>query len=58
MSIFGQLTAGGSTVAELFAYFWERKLWFMIPLLVLILLLGLLLIFAHSSAASPWLYPL
>jgi hypothetical protein len=40
--------------------FWQflrtRKKWWLIPILVSLLLLGALIIFAESSALSPWLY--
>jgi hypothetical protein len=43
---------------ELLQFFWERKLWWMIPMVFMLLLVGLLIIFAHSSAIAPFIYTL
>ncbi len=58
MNAVHQLTARASIVVELFSFLWQRKLWWMIPLAVLMLLLGLLLAFAQVSSVAPWMYPL
>jgi hypothetical protein len=43
---------------ELLAFFWAAKLWWMIPMVFTLLLLGGLIIFAHSSAIAPFIYTL
>ena len=43
---------------ELLAFLWERKLWWMMPMVSVLLLLGILLIFAQSSAIAPFIYTL
>mgnify|MGYP001544290426 CR=1 FL=1 len=44
---------------ELLGFLWQNKLWWLIPiLLVLILLVALMLFAAHSGAAAPLVYPL
>ncbi len=45
-------------VGELLSFLWQRKLWWIMPLAILLVLLGLLIIFAQTSAVAPWLYPL
>jgi len=45
-------------VRELIGYFWERKLWWIIPMIVVLLFFGLFLIFAQSSAVGPFIYTL
>lgn len=47
-----------SIVRDFSAFFWERKLWWMIPMLVVLLGLGLLIIFAQSSSVVPFIYVL
>lgn len=47
-----------SIIGELFAFFWENKLWWMIPMVSVILLFGILMIFAQSSAVAPFIYTL
>jgi Family of unknown function (DUF5989) len=37
---------------------WERKLWWLIPMVTLLLALGLILVFAQSSAIAPFIYTL
>lgn len=45
-------------MSELITFFWERRLWWMIPMVVVLLAFGLLIIFTQSSALAPFLYPL
>jgi Family of unknown function (DUF5989) len=43
---------------ELLAFLWAAKLWWMIPMVVLLLIVGGLIIFAQSSAIAPFIYTL
>jgi drug/metabolite transporter superfamily protein YnfA len=43
---------------ELLVFLWKRKLWWMIPMIVVLILFGLLLIFTQSSAVAPFIYTL
>mgnify|MGYP006977942863 CR=1 FL=1 len=45
-------------VGELLGFLWQRKLWWLIPLVVVILILGLLAVFAQTSPLAPFIYPL
>jgi hypothetical protein len=45
-------------VGELFAYFWQNKRWWLIPMLVGLFLLGALIVLAQSSAIAPFIYTL
>jgi len=45
-------------MSELIAFLWLRRLWWMIPMVVVLLVFGLLIIFTQSSALAPFLYPL
>ena len=45
-------------VRELLEYLWQQKLWWIIPMIIVLLLLGLLLIFAQGSAMAPFIYTL
>jgi hypothetical protein len=58
MNAINQLKNRFSIVGELLAFFWLRRLWWMIPMVIVLLAFGLLIIFAHSSALAPFLYPL
>ncbi len=41
---------------ELLGFFWSVKLWWMIPMVLTLLLLGGIIIFAQSSAIAPFIY--
>jgi hypothetical protein len=43
---------------ELLGFLWQRKLWWLIPMIALLLVFGLLLIFASSSGVGPLIYTL
>lgn len=45
-------------MGELLVFLWERKLWWLIPMVTVLLLFGVLLIFAQSSAIAPFIYTL
>jgi hypothetical protein len=43
---------------ELLGFLWQRKLWWLIPMIIVLLLFGLLLIFASASGIGPFIYTL
>lgn len=43
---------------EFLSYMWENKIWWMAPIIIMLLLVGILIIFAQSSAVSPFVYAL
>lgn len=45
-------------LGELFSYLWQRKLWWLIPMIVVLILVVGLLIFAQSSPIAPFIYTL
>ena len=47
-----------SIVGELFAFLWEQKLWWMIPMMTVFILFGLLFAFTQGSAIAPFIYTL
>jgi len=53
-----QLKNRFSIMSELIAFLWMRRLWWMIPMVIVLLAFGLLIIFTQSSALAPFLYPL
>lgn len=54
----GGLSTRVGIVGELFSFLWKRKLWWLMPMLVVIILFALLLIFAQGSAVAPFIYTL
>ncbi len=53
----GMITNTG-VVGEVIQFLWARKLWWLIPMVSVLLLFGLLLIFASSSGVAPFIYTL
>ena len=49
---FSRLGVAGALVG----FFWKRKVYWMIPLVVVLLVLGVLVIFGQSSAISAFIY--
>jgi hypothetical protein len=45
-------------VGEVLQFLWARKLWWLIPMVSVLLLFGLLLVFASSSGVAPFIYTL
>jgi hypothetical protein len=43
---------------ELLAFLWHRRLWWLVPLVSVMLLLGLLLAFASATGVGPAIYTL
>lgn len=41
---------------DLWSFIRERKLWWMIPIIFILLVLGMLIIFAESSAVGSFIY--
>jgi hypothetical protein len=61
----GQTTSGGGefltrlgVIRELLRFLWRRKLWWLIPMIVVLLLFVVLLVFAQGSAVAPFIYTL
>ncbi len=45
-------------LGELFQFLWRRKLWWMIPMIMVLLLFGAIIVFAGSSPIAPFIYTL
>ncbi len=45
-----------SLMGELVAYMKERKKWWLVPIIIVMLLVGALLVFAQGSALAPFIY--
>lgn len=43
-------------IEKLLQYFWHEKLWFLVPFVVTLVIIGILLVFAQSSPVLPFLY--
>ena len=47
-----------SVVGELLGFLWKQRLWWLMPMVVVLLLFGLLLIIGQSSPIAPFIYTL
>ncbi len=45
-------------IRELFAFLWERRLWWLIPLVAVLVLFGVMFAFASASGLGPFIYTL
>ena len=45
-------------VGEFLTFLWQRKLWWLIPMVVVLLVIALLLVFASASGVGPFIYTL
>ncbi len=43
---------------ELLHFLWKAKLWFLIPLVAVLLVFGLILVFAQATGVAPFVYTL
>ena len=43
-------------VGELMSFLWRQRLWWLIPVMVMLLVFGLLMLFAQSSPIAPFIY--
>lgn len=45
-------------MGELLSFLWQRKLYWLIPMIVVLLVFGLILVAGGSSVLAPFIYPL
>jgi uncharacterized membrane protein len=50
--------AKSSIIKEFFEFLWKEKMWWIIPIVVILLGFGLLVIMAQGSAVAPFIYTL
>ena len=57
-NFFRSMSSNVGIVGQLLTFLWQRKLWWLIPMVTVLLLFGLLLIFASASGVGPFIYTL
>lgn len=55
---FRSMSLNFGIAGQLLNFLWQRKLWWLIPMVTVLLLFGLLLIFASASGVGPFIYTL
>jgi hypothetical protein len=58
MKFFKKLKSRLGIVGEFLDFLWEMKLWWMVPIFLFLLLVGVLLILGQSSPLAPFVYTL
>jgi hypothetical protein len=52
------VTGRAGVMGELLSFLWQRKLYWLIPMVVVLLVFGLILVAGGSSFLAPFIYPL
>jgi hypothetical protein len=58
MRLFQRVASRTGIAGELLSFFWQRKWWWLTPMIGVLLLLAGLIIFAQTSAIAPFIYTL
>jgi hypothetical protein len=58
MRIVESLASRMGIMGELLLFFYHNKWWWLIPMIAMLLLFGILVVFAQSSAIAPFIYTL
>jgi hypothetical protein len=58
MSVFKRMVSKLGIFGELLLFLWKRKLWWMIPMIFILVLFGILLVLTQGSAVAPFIYTL
>ena len=53
-----RVTGRLSVIRELVGFLWQQRLWWLIPMVAVLLVFGLLMLFAQSSPIAPFVYTL
>jgi hypothetical protein len=57
-NFFRSMSSNVGIVGQLLSFLWQRKLWWLIPMVAVLLLFALLLVFASASGVGPFIYTL
>ena len=58
MGIMRGAAAKVGIAGELLIFLWERKLWWLVPTVTILLIFGMIMVFAQGSALAPFIYTL
>jgi competence protein ComGC len=46
------------STGQFFRFLWEKKLWWLVPMVLVLLVLGILVMFVQNNAVVPFVYVL
>jgi hypothetical protein len=52
------MVANLGVAGEVLYFLWQRRLWWLIPMVLMLLVFGLLVVFAATSGIGPFIYTL
>ncbi len=55
---FQEMATNMGTAGEVLSFLWQRKRWWLIPLVTALLIFAILLVFATASGVAPFIYTL
>lgn len=58
MKFIQNATRNFGVAGELMSFFWSKKRWWLVPMIVCLFLMGALILLAQSSAIAPFIYTL
>ncbi len=58
MHVIAAITSRLGTVWEVLTFLWRRKLWWLMPMVLLLLVFGVLLLLAQTTGIAPFIYTL
>lgn len=56
MHIIKVITSRFGIVSDLLAFLWRKKMWWLLPIVVVLLIVGLLVLFAQGTTVAPFVY--
>lgn len=58
MQLLRNMVTNAGTAGELLRFLWAQKLWWLVPMVIVLIAFGLLMIFAATSGVGPFIYSL
>jgi len=58
MSLLGEMREKVAIGGELMSFMWHNKMWWMTPIVAVLVLMGLLISFGSASGVGPFIYTL
>lgn len=58
MKVLKTIGARLEVVSELMGFLWQRRLWWLLPMVFMLVIVGLLLVFAQATGLAPFIYTL
>lgn len=43
-------------IADLLSFLWRKKLWWLLPIVIVLIIVGLLVLFAQGTTVAPFVY--